>query len=156
MIFPSFKELKESFETLRSQGRPLGLDLGEKTIGLSLGDESWSIASGFGCLQRTRFLKDLEVLRDLINREEVVLLVIGLPLHMTGEEGARCQSVRQFATNLLKKMSIPIYFQDERLSTQAVTRVLLEADLSRKRRGQVVDQQAAVYILQTTLDALKD
>jgi putative Holliday junction resolvase len=147
-------QLKEVVPELRSKGQALGLDLGEKTIGLSVGDKSWTIASSVGCIQRTRFLKDLEKLKEVIRQYESVLLVVGLPLNMNGTEGPRCQSVRQFVSHLLKKIPIHVYLQDERLSTQAVTRTLLEADVSRKRRGQVVDQLAAVYILQSTLDTL--
>jgi putative Holliday junction resolvase len=135
--------------------RVLGLDLGEKTIGLALSDPSLIIASPLETLRRTRFSADVETLRALMDEHGIGALVIGLPLNMDGSEGPRCQSVRQFADNLLEKMEVPIAFWDERLSTVAVTRTLLEADMSRKRRAEVVDKMAAAYILQGALDRLK-
>ncbi len=135
--------------------RVLGLDLGEKTIGLALSDPSLIIASPLETLRRTRFSADVETLRALMDEHGIGALVIGLPLNMDGSEGPRCQSVRQFADNLLEKMGVPIAFWDERLSTVAVTRTLLEADMSRKRRAEVVDKMAAAYILQGALDRLK-
>ena len=109
--------------------RLLGIDLGEKTIGLALSDPGRIIASPLETLRRTRFSSDVETLRALMAEHGVGALVIGLPLNMDGSEGPRCQSVRQFADNLLEKMDIPIAFWDERLSTLAVTRTLLEADM---------------------------
>ncbi|MBL6934422.1 MAG: Holliday junction resolvase RuvX [Alphaproteobacteria bacterium] len=135
--------------------RLLGLDLGEKTIGLALCDPGLTIASPLETLRRTRFSSDVETLRALMDEHGIGALVIGLPLNMDGSEGPRCQSVRQFADNLLEKMELPIAFWDERLSTVAVTRTLLEADMSRKRRAEVVDKMAASYILQGVLDRLK-
>jgi len=135
--------------------RLLGLDLGEKTIGLALSDPSLTIASPMETLSRTRFSSDMETLCALMDEHGVGALVIGLPLNMDGSEGPRCQSVRQFADNLLGKMDISIAFWDERLSTVAVTRTLLEADMSRKRRAEVVDKMAASYILQGALDRMK-
>ena len=139
---------------LQSQ-RLLGLDLGEKSIGLALSDPGRIIASPLETLQRTRFSADVETLRALMDEHGIGAIVIGLPLNMDGSEGPRCQSVRQFADNLLEKMEVPIAFWDERLSTVAVTRTLLEADMSRKRRAQVVDKMAAAYILQGALDRMK-
>ena len=139
---------------LQSQ-RLLGLDLGEKSIGLALSDPGRIIASPLETLQRTRFSADVETLRALMDEHGIGALIIGLPLNMNGSEGPRCQSVRQFADNLLEKMDVPIAFWDERLSTVAVTRTLLEADMSRKRRAQVVDMMAAAYILQGALDRMK-
>ena len=135
--------------------RLLGIDLGEKTIGLALSDPGRIIASPLETLRRTRFSSDVETLLALMAEHGVGALVIGLPLNMDGSEGPRCQSVRQFADNLLEKMDIPIAFWDERLSTVAVTRTLLEADMSRKRRAEVVDKMAASYILQGALDRMK-
>ena len=139
---------------LQSQ-RLLGLDLGKKSIGLALSDPGRIIASPLETLQRTRFSADVETLRTLMDKHGIGALVIGLPLNMDGSEGPRCQSVRQFADNLLEKMDVPIAFWDERLSTVAVTRTLLEAGMSRKRRGEVVDKMAAAYILQGALDRMK-
>jgi putative Holliday junction resolvase len=145
----------ELLKILRQSQRLLGLDLGEKTIGLALSDPGRIIASPLKTLQRTRFSADVETLLALMDEHGIGALIIGLPLNMNGSEGPRCQSVRQFADNLLEKMDVPIAFWDERLSTVAVTRTLLEADMSRKRRAQVVDKMAAAYILQGALDRMK-
>ena len=145
----------ELLKILRKSQRLLGLDLGKKTIGLALSDPGRIIASPLETLQRTRFSADVETLRALMDEHGIGALIIGLPLNMNGSEGPRCQSVRQFADNLLEKMDVPIVFWDERLSTVAVTRTLLEADMSRKRRAQVVDMMAAAYILQGALDRMK-
>ena len=135
--------------------RLLGLDLGEKTIGLAISDRRLTVASPLETIRRSKFTKDAEALAALCAARGVGGLVLGLPVNMDGSEGPRCQSTRQFASNLLGKIDIPIAFWDERLSTAAVERVLIgEADMSRKKRGQVVDQMAAAYILQGALDAL--
>jgi putative holliday junction resolvase len=137
------------------RSRLLGLDLGEKTIGLALSDSSRIVATPLNTLKRQKFTKDAAALIAIIEAEEVGGLVLGLPINMDGTEGPRCQSTRQFAANLLEKCDIPIALWDERLSTAAVTRTLLEADASRKRRSEVVDKMAAAYILQGLLDRLK-
>ncbi len=137
--------------------RLLGLDLGEKTIGLAICDRGLKVASPLETIRRAKFTKDAEALAAICQDRGVGGLVLGLPVNMDGSEGARCQSVRQFAANLgeLAGFTLPIAFWDERLSTAAVERLLVgEADLSRKRRGQVVDKMAAAYILQGALDAL--
>ena len=134
--------------------RLLGLDVGTKTIGIAISDSGFTIASPVETIRRTKFAVDAERLRQLITAREVGGLVIGLPINMDGSEGPRCQSVRQFAANLLARFDIPILLWDERLSTAAVTRAMLEADLSRQRRAQSVDKMAAAYILQGALDAL--
>lgn len=133
--------------------RLLGLDLGSKTIGLALSDVSRTVATPLLTIARTKFTKDVKELFDIVDSKDVAGLVLGLPVSMDGTEGPRCQSVRQFATNLLALRDLPIAFWDERLSTAAVTRTLLEADTSRKRRAEVVDKMAAAYILQGALDA---
>ena len=148
------------FARLRSLVPPgrrlLGLDVGSKTIGLALSDVSWSVASPVRTLQRRRLAGDLEALRALARELEVGGFVIGLPVEMTGREGPRCQSVRQFARNLAAALPLPTAFWDERLSTAAVERLLIgEADLSRARRREVVDRAAAAWILQGALDAIK-
>ena len=136
--------------------RLLGLDVGSKTVGLALSDTGWVIASPLVTLRRGRFRIDAERIFALAERHGVGGLVIGLPINMDGSEGPRCQSVRQFAANLLALRNLPIIFWDERLSTQAVTRLLIEeADVSRKRRGALVDKLAAAYILQGALDSLR-
>ncbi len=132
----------------------LGLDLGSKTIGLARADRSLMFAAPLETIRRSKFTKDAEDLIAIIEREEIGGLVLGLPFNMDGTEGPRCQSTRQFATNLLAKIDIPIAYWDERLSTQAVTRTLLENDTTRKRRAEVIDKMAAAYILQGALDAI--
>ena len=140
------------------QGRLLGLDLGSKTIGLALSDAGRRIASPLETVKRQKFKADAQRLADLCQRHGMVGLVIGLPVNMDGSEGPRCQSTRQFAENLerIAGFALPIMFWDERLSTAAIERFLVEeADLSRRRRGQLVDKMAAAYILQGALDALE-
>lgn len=136
-------------------GRLMGLDVGSKTVGLALADPSWTIASPLITLRRERFRQDAETLVRLIAEHDVRALVLGLPVSMDGREGPRCQSVRQFAANLLEHVDLPLVFWDERWSTVAVERMLVrEADLSRRRRRQVIDKSAAAYILQGALDHL--
>jgi len=137
--------------------RLLGLDLGSKTIGLAISDPGWAIASPIDTIRRTKFTKDAEALKAVINDRRIGGLVLGLPVNMDGSEGPRCQSTRQFAQNLLGfGLDLPIAFWDERLSTSAVEKFLVqEADMTRKRRGEVVDKMAAAYILQGALDALR-
>ncbi len=134
--------------------RLLGLDLGSKTIGLALSDVSRTIATPFDTIRRTKFTQDAAALLAVVDRQGVGGLVLGLPVEMDGGEGPRCQSARAFAANLLRLRDLPVVFWDERLSTVAVTRTLLEADSSRKRRAEVVDKMAAAYILQGLLDRL--
>ena len=137
-------------------GRPLlGLDVGSKTIGLALSDIGLSVATPYRTLSRNKFEKDADELCRIVAGEGVGGLVIGLPVEMDGGEGRRCQSTRQFAANLLERIDIAIAFWDERLSTAAVERMLIkEADMTRKRRAQVIDKAAAAYILQGALDAM--
>lgn len=135
--------------------RLLGLDVGAKTIGLALSDVTWAIATPYETLRRGRFAADAARFGAIAAKEGVGGLVLGLPVSMDGSEGPRCQSVRQFAANLLGVADRPAAFWDERLSTAAVERMLIrEADMSRKRRGAVIDKAAAAYILQGALDAL--
>jgi putative Holliday junction resolvase len=135
--------------------RILGLDVGTKTIGIAISDDSLTVASPLETVTRGKFQADAERLKQLIAGRQVGALVIGLPLNMDGSEGPRCQSVRQFARNLIERIEIEIAFWDERLSTAAVTRTLLEADASRRRRAELVDKLAATYILQGALDWIK-
>ena len=134
-------------------GRFLGFDVGEKTIGLALSDTRFSIATPLQVIQRTQWKKDAQTLLQLIQEHKVVGIIVGFPLNMNGTEGPRCQSIRQFVTNFLTVMDLPACLWDERLSTMAVTRTLLEADMSRAKRKTVVDKMAAAYILQGFLDA---
>jgi putative pre-16S rRNA nuclease len=135
--------------------RLLGLDVGSKTIGLAIADPGRTIASPLDTIARTRLDRDLDQL--LVRAVDLGIggFVVGLPIGMNGREGPRCQAVRQFGRDLLKRMDAPLAFWDERLSTVAVERVLVgEADLSRRRRRQVVDKAAACFILQGALDRL--
>lgn len=134
--------------------RLLGLDIGSKTVGLALSDGLWMVASPLETLRRKKFTTDAEKLLAIIAENQVGGLILGLPLNMDGSEGPRCQSTRAFAANLLKLQDLPIAFWDERLSTAAVQRMMVEEmDLTRKRRGEVVDKLAAAYILQGFLDS---
>lgn len=132
----------------------MGLDLGTKTIGLALSDVRLTIASPFDTIRREKFTKDVEALFALMDKQGVGGLVLGLPVEMDGTEGPRCQSTRAFVRNLLRLRDVPVALWDERLSTAAVTRTLLEADTSRARRAEVIDKMAAAYILQGALDSL--
>ncbi|WP_246220317.1 Holliday junction resolvase RuvX [Parvibaculum indicum] len=134
----------------------MGLDLGTKTIGLALSDVSLFVASPLETIKRTKFTADAERLLALTTQYDVAGLVVGLPLNMDGTEGPRCQSTRAFVRNLEKLTDLPVVFQDERMSTQAVTRTLLEADASRARRAELVDKMAAAHILQGALDRLRN
>ncbi|WP_416146013.1 Holliday junction resolvase RuvX [Parvibaculum sp.] len=133
----------------------MGVDLGTKTIGLALSDVSRSIASPLETIKRTKFTADAERLIALAKSHDAAALVFGLPLNMDGTEGPRCQSTRAFVRNLEKLTDLPVVFWDERMSTQAVTRTLLDADASRARRAELVDKMAAAYILQGALDRLR-
>jgi len=142
-------------DTLKPGQRLLGLDIGSKTIGLALSDVTLTVASPAETINRGKFAADAGRLAGIIAEENVGGLVLGLPVQMDGAEGRRCQSVRQFADNLLEHIDLPIAFWDERLSTAAVERVLIdEADMTRKRRAEVIDKMAAAYILQGALDAM--
>ena len=144
----------ESFIDLPAHARLLGLDLGTKTIGLALSDLERQIASPLETIQRVKFGLDAAALLKIAAKHQVAGLVIGLPLNMDGTEGPRVQSTRAFVRNLLPLTDLPIVFWDERMSTLAVTRTLLDADASRAKRAAVVDKMAAAYILQGALDRL--
>jgi putative Holliday junction resolvase len=143
-------------ERLAEGERLLGLDVGAKTVGLALSDRGLTVASPLETLRRGKLADDVAALGELCRACGVGGLVLGLPVNMDGSEGPRCQSVRQFAANLAERgLDLPTAFWDERLSTAAVERLLInEADMTRKRRAQVVDKMAAAYILQGALDAL--
>jgi putative Holliday junction resolvase len=136
--------------------RLLGLDLGEKTIGLALSDTLLMVATPMKTLKRGKFAADAATLDTIISEQGVGALVVGLPLNMDGSDGPSAQSARAFARNWAARSPLPVILQDERLSTSAVTRTLLEADASRARRGEVVDKMAAAYILQGALDRLRN
>lgn len=134
-------------------GKLAGLDVGTKTIGLALCDSMWSFAGPAETIRRTKFTKDMEQLREVIAANAIVGLVVGLPLSMDGSDSPRTQSVRAFARNLAP-LGLPILLWDERWSTQAVERAMIDADVSRARRAQKVDALAAAHILQGAIDAL--
>jgi putative Holliday junction resolvase len=147
--------IEELPKLLASEARLLGLDVGTKTVGLALSDVTRAIATPYHTLRRTKFTDDAKAIVAAIVENEVGALVIGLPINLDGSEGPRAQSTRAFARNLAAHVDVPLAFWDERLSTQAVERHLIEADASRKRRAEVIDRMAAAYILQGALDRLK-
>lgn len=132
----------------------MGLDLGSKTIGLSLSDPGWSVATPLETITRKKFSVDAAALLALAEEHDVAALILGLPLNMDGSTGPRAQATKAFARNLGTLTDMPIVFWDERLSSVAVERTLLEADTSRKKRAGVIDKLAATYILQGALDRL--
>ena len=134
-------------------GRLGGLDVGTKTIGLATCDTSWSFASPAETIQRKKFSQDIELLRGFVSRHGLTGLVIGLPLNLDGSDSPRTQSVRAFARNVIA-LDLPILLWDERWSTVAVERVMIEADMSRAKRADAVDKLAAAHILQGAIDAL--
>lgn len=135
--------------------RMLGLDLGTKTIGMATSDFTGQFATPRETIRRSKFTLDAQQLLAFAGKEQIGLLVLGLPLNMDGTEGPRAQATRAFARNLSRLTPLPIVFWDERLSTAAVTRTMLEADMSRAKRAENVDKLAAAYILQSLLDALR-
>ena len=132
----------------------IGLDLGTKTIGVAVSDPFRSVATPLETVRRVKFTRDAEALQKIIANRSIGGIILGLPMNMDGSEGPRAQSTRAFARNLDRLVDLPIGFWDERLSTVAAERALLEADTSRKRRSQVIDHVAAGYILQGVLDRL--
>lgn len=140
-------------ELLPEGGRLLGLDVGTKTIGTALCDAGWSFASPATLIRRTKFTKDKATLAALAAQQQVKGLVIGLPLNLDGTDSPRTQSTRAFARNL-DDMGFPILMWDERWSTVAVERTLVEQDFSRARRAEMIDNMAAAHILQAAIDAL--
>jgi putative Holliday junction resolvase len=134
----------------------VGLDLGEKTIGVAVSDATRTVASPLQLIRKTKFTDDANALFALMDSRGAAGIVIGLPVNMDGTEGPRCQSVRAFARNLIRIKDLPIAFWDERMSTMAVNRLLIdEADVSRARRAEVVDKMAAAWILQGALERLR-
>lgn len=151
--------IHDEFEVLANACPPgralIGLDLGTKTIGVALSDRMHSVASPLTTLKRKKFTVDAEALIAIMTDRDIGGVVLGLPRNMDGTEGPRCQSTRAFARNLSALIDVPIGFWDERLSTVAAERALLEADTSRKRRAEVIDHVAAGYILQGALDRMR-
>jgi putative Holliday junction resolvase len=134
-------------------GRLVGLDVGTKTIGLAVCDAGWSFAGPAETMRRTKFTNDLKILSEFVEKQSIKGLVVGLPLNMDGTDSPRTQSVRAFARNLAP-LDLPLLLWDERWSTQAVERAMIEADVSRSKRAEKVDALAAAHILQGAIDAL--
>ena len=136
--------------------RLLGLDLGEKTIGVAVSDNLQTIATPIEIIKRKKFSTDAARIFQLVDENSVCAIIIGLPINMDGTEGIRCQSTRQFGRNLIKIREIPIYFQDERMSSQAVARTMDAAAMHYTRQKKLVDKLAASYILQSLLERVKN
>ncbi len=149
------EEMTEFAASLPRHGALAGLDLGTKTIGVAVSDGLRSVASPITVIRRTKFTQDAQALLALIADRGLAGLVLGLPRNMDGSEGPRAQATRAFARNMTRLTDLPIAYWDERLSTVAAERALLEGDTSRKRRAEVIDQVAAGYILQGALDRLR-
>jgi putative Holliday junction resolvase len=152
MIHDAFESFAQG---LPAMGALMGLDLGTKTVGVAVSDGMRGVATPLETVKRQKFTLDAARLQELIAARSVVGVVLGLPRNMDGSEGPRCQSTRAFARNFAQLTDLPIGFWDERLSTVAAERALLEADTSRKRRAEVIDHVAASYILQGALDRLR-
>lgn len=149
------EDIADFAAALPRTGAVAGLDLGTKTIGVAVSDGLRQVASPLSVIRRRKFTLDAADLFQVATERSLVGLVLGLPRNMDGTEGPRAQSTRAFARNLSRLTELPISFWDERLSTVAAERALLEADTSRRRRAEVIDQVAAGYILQGALDRLR-
>ncbi|NOD34294.1 MULTISPECIES: Holliday junction resolvase RuvX [unclassified Ruegeria] len=152
MIHDAFEDFAAALPPMTAL---MGLDLGEKTIGVAVSDRMRGVASPLETVRRKKFTLDSARLIEIVTDREIGGILLGLPKNMDGSEGPRCQSTRAFARNLSRLTDRPIGFWDERLSTVAAEKALLEADTTRKRRGQVIDHVAAGYILQGALDRLR-
>jgi putative Holliday junction resolvase len=146
--------LMDVAQLLPARGALIGLDLGTKTIGVATSDPDRRLATGVETIARTAFTADAQRLLALATERKAVAFVLGLPINMDGSEGPRAQSTRAFARNLARLTELPIAFWDERLSTAAVERDLIAADVSRSKRAAIIDEHAAVFILQGALDRL--
>jgi putative Holliday junction resolvase len=152
---PATLELGDFHAALPPGARLIGIDVGTKTLGLALSDVTRTIASPLETIRRTKFSVDVQRLLALASEHAIGGFVLGLPANLDGTEGPRAQSTRSFARNLGALTPLPLLFWDERLSTAAAERTLLEADASRKRRGELIDKLAATIILQTALDRMR-
>ena len=150
-----YEDVSEFANELQSNNSLIGLDLGTKTIGVAVSDIILSVATPIKTIKRKKFSIDSDQLLGIISIKNCCGVVVGLPKNMDGSEGPRAQSTRAFARNFSAKTQLPITFWDERLSTVAAEKALLEADTTRKRRAEVIDHVAAAYILQGFLDRLK-
>ena len=142
-------------ELKQTSGALLGLDPGTKTLGLAISDRTRLISSPLHTIKRTKFGADAQSLLTTYDENEASALIVGYPLNMNGTPGPRTQSVKDFCSNLLRLRDTPIFLWDERMSTMAVTRTMISADMSRKKRAENVDKLAASYILQGVLDRLR-
>ncbi|MCV2889597.1 Holliday junction resolvase RuvX [Ruegeria aquimaris] len=149
-------EIRDFAAALPAFGALAGLDLGDRTIGVAVSDTMRGVASPLETIRRRKFSLDAADLLTIVQKRQIAGLVLGLPRNMDGSEGPRCQSTRAFARNLSRLTELPITFWDERLSTVAAEKALLEADTTRKRRSEVIDHVAAGYILQGALDRLRN
>ena len=147
-----YNVIEEFIKNIGVEGALMGLDLGEKTIGVAVSDTRQTVATGIKTIKRTKFQQDLTILTQVIVGRDIKGLILGLPKNMNGSEGPKCQSTRAFAKNISLKVPLPITFWDERLSTVAAERSLIEANASRRRRAEVIDYVAASFILQGVLD----
>lgn len=147
-----YDAIEEFIENIGVEGALMGLDLGEKTIGVAVSDTRQTIATGIKTIKRTKFQQDLTILTKVIVGRDIKGVILGLPKNMNGSEGPKCQSTRAFAKNISLKVPLPITFWDERLSTVVAERSLIEANASRRRRAEVIDYVAASFILQGVLD----
>ena len=150
-----YEDISKFANELHSNNSLIGLDLGTKTIGVAVSDTILSVATPIKTIKRKKFSADADQLLGIISIKNCCGVIVGLPKNMDGSEGPRAQSTRAFARNFSAKTQLPITFWDERLSTVAAEKALLEADTTRKRRAEVIDQVAAAYILQGFLDRLK-
>lgn len=152
MIYDSFEDYAAALPPMNAL---MGLDLGTKTIGVAVSDRIGAVATPLETVKRKKFSADAARLLEIIQQRDISGILLGLPRNMDGSEGPRCQSTRAFARNLAQLTDLPISFWDERLSTVAAEKALLEADTTRKRRAEVIDHVAASYILQGALDRMR-
>lgn len=152
MIHDAFEDFAAALPPMSAL---VGLDLGDKTIGISVSDRMGTVATPLETIRRKKFTLDAERLMEIIKERDINGILLGLPRNMDGTEGPRCQKTRAFARNLTRLTELPIGFWDERLSTVAAEKALLEADTTRKRRSEVIDHVAAGYILQGALDRMR-
>jgi putative Holliday junction resolvase len=147
--------LRTALDEAPAGSRLMGLDLGTRTIGVATSDRTRMIATPVETIARTKFTADASRIIEIATRENIGVIIMGLPVNMDGNEGPRCQSTRAFVRNFARLSPIPVVYWDERLSTAAVERMLIEADASRAKRAEVIDKLAAAWILQAALDSLR-
>ena len=150
----NIKTIDEMLELKYYQKRLMAVDLGEKTIGVSMSDQTWTIANPVTVIQRTSYRADIQTIVKYIEDYRVAGIIVGLPRNMNGTYGPQAEKMRAFASEIMENCAIPVALWDERMSTMAVNRTMLTADMSRARRAKVVDKLAATYILQGALDYL--